>query len=248
MINTIVVIKKLLIYLSTFDVSIISLKNFTLILFILSVISYSGIISDDVFSTSDVISNLSNSSFMSNITGKDVDYFQYIDSVEGFSINYPKNWLIGSSNQERTLTLNLDYPKLVFFYSPNNTESFSIYSHKIQYNFFNDLVNIFANLKQNPKSMLDGFAITYFQKILDKKLENFNYIKSESGEVILKNNLPARVIVFEFKNGDKTYKNLSVLTIKNNKVYILNYLSEKDIYSKNFYIARSFIDSLKFFK
>ncbi|MBA3750478.1 MAG: hypothetical protein H0X03_06235 [Nitrosopumilus sp.] len=248
MINTIVVIKKSSMYLSTYDVSNRSIKNLALILFVLFVFSYIVCISDKAFPTPESSSNLSNSSFVYNITDKDFDYFQYVDSVEGFSMNYPKNWLIGSSNQPRTMTLDLGYPKLISFYSPNNTESFSIYSHEIQYNFFNDLINIFANLKQNPKSTLDGFAITFFQKILDKKLENFNYIKSESGEVILKNNLPARVLVLEFENVDKTYKVLSVLTIKSNNVYILEYLSEKDIYSKNFYIARSFIDSLKFFK
>jgi hypothetical protein len=188
---------------------------------------------------------LSNSSFVSNSTSKDINYLQYVDPVEEFSINYTSDWLIGSSNQIQPLPVLLDYPELVFFYPLNDLQRFAVYSHKLQYNFFDDLVNIFTASEQNQKSTLEGFAITFFQNLLNKKLENFNYIKSESGEVILKNDLPARVIVFEFLQGNKAYKVLSVLTIKNDKAFILEYFSEKNVYSKNFDIARSFIDSFK---
>jgi hypothetical protein len=165
--------------------------------------------------------------------------------MEGFSINYTDDWLVGSLNQIQPLPLILDYRELVFFYPLNDLQRFAVYSHKLQYNFFDDLVNIFTDQEQNQKSTLDGFAITFFQKLLDKKLENFNYIKSESGEVILKNDLPARVIVFEFIQENKVYKVLTILTIKNDRVFILEYSSEKDVYSKSFNIARSFIDSFK---
>ena len=98
--------------------------------------------------------------------------------MEGFTVNYPKNWLVGSLNQVTHLELDPDYRELVFFHSPDDAHRFSLYSHKLNYNFFNDPVNIFANYEQNQKSILDGFAITFFQKILDKKLENFNFKKS----------------------------------------------------------------------
>jgi hypothetical protein len=189
--------------------------------------------------------SLSNSSFISNSTTKSVNYLQYVNPAGGFSINYTSTWLIGSSNQVQPLPLFLDYTELVFFYPLNDLQRFAIYSHKLQYNFFDDIVNIFTDREQNQKSTLDGFAITFFQNLLNNKLENFNYIKSESGDVILKNDLPARVIVFEFMHEDKVYKVLTVLTIKNDKAFILEYTSEKNVYSKNFYIARSFIDSFK---
>ena len=57
-------------------------------------------------------------------------------------------------------------------------------------------------------------SLNYFQKILDKKLENFNFIKSESGEVVIKNNLSSKVVVFEITKEDKINKVLSVLLVK----------------------------------
>ena len=246
MMNTDVCIKKSLFYLSSFLANCVFPKSLILILLILSVF-YSIEIVNAMASpyVKDDDAYLSNSSFVSNSTSKNINYLQYVDPVEGFSINYTSNWLIGSLNQIQPLPVLLDYPELVFFYPLNDLQRFAVYSHKLQYNFFDDLVNIFTAREQNQKSTLDGFAITFFQKLLNKKLESFNYIKSESGEVILKNDLPARVIVFEFLQGNKDYKVLSVLTIKNDKAFILEYFSEKNDYSKNFNIARSFIDSFE---
>jgi hypothetical protein len=52
---------------------------------------------------------------------------------------------------------------------------------------------------------------------MDKELENFVFKKSEPGEVVSKNNLPSRVIVFEFTSGDKINKVLCVLIVKDKK-------------------------------
>src|SRR5215210_1733624 len=186
MINTIFCIRESILYLRSFFANYVFLKGLILVLLVLSVF-YSTLIIYAMASPSsnDNFQYLSNSSFMSNSTTKNINYLEYVDPVEGFSINYTDNWLIGSLNQIQPLPIFLDYPELVFFYPLNDLQRFAVYSHKLQYNFFDDLVNIFTDREQNQKSTLDGFAITFFQKLLNKKLENFNYIKSESGEVIL---------------------------------------------------------------
>ncbi len=241
-------IKKSIIYLNAICVYDVFTKNYILLFFILSIFYFVVPNWVSVFASSSNLSNSSTPSFIFNSPNKDITYYNYVNSVEGFTVNYPKNWLVGSLNQGKPLKLDLGYKELVFFHSPNDTQHFSIYSHKLHHNFFSDLVNIFANYEQNQKSILDGFAITFFQKILDKKLENFNFKKSESGEAVLKNSIPSRVIVFEFTSGDKINKVLCVLIVKDKKIYILKYESEKDAYSKNFYFVRSFIDSLTFKK
>jgi len=246
MIDTIVCIKKIKLCLRSFFVDCAFLKFVIFALLILSVFySNTFVPAMALPSLDDNITYASNSSFISNGTSKNINFLQYVNSMEGFSINYTDDWRVGSLNQIQPLPLILDYRESVFFYHLNDLQGFAVYSHKLQYNFFDDLVNIFTDQVQNQKSTLDGFAITFFQKLLDKKLENFNYIKSESGEVILKNDLPARVIVFEFMRENKVYKVLTILTIKNDRVFILEYSSEKDVYSKSFNIARSFIDSFK---
>ncbi len=246
MINTIGCIKEITLYLRSFFVSCEFLKSLILVSLILFVF-YSSLFMSAMASPflNDNITYLSNSSFVSNDTTKNINYLQYVNSIEGFSINYTNDWLMGSSNQVQPLPRIMDYHELAFFYPLDDLQRFAIYSHKLQYNFFDDLVNIFSDREQNQKSALDGFAITFFQKLLDKKLENFNYIKSESGEVILQNDLPARVIVFEFMQENKVYKVLTILTMKNDRAFILEYSSEKDVYYKSFNIARSFVDSFK---
>jgi hypothetical protein len=241
-------IKMSIMYLNAICVHDVSPKTYILLFIVLSIFYFVVPNWISAFASSSNLSIASNSSFIFNSTNKDINYYNYVNSVEGFTVNYPKNWLVGSLNPVTHLELDPDYRELVFFHSPDDAQRFSIYSHKLNYNFFNDLVNIFANYKQNQKSILDGFAITFFQKILDKKLENFNFKKSESGEVVLKNNLPSRVIVFEFTSGDKINKVICVLIVKDKKIYILEYESDKNAHSKNFNFVRSFIDSLKFIK
>jgi hypothetical protein len=72
----------------------VSLKNLFFVVFYF--VMPNGV---SAFASSSNLSSSPNSSFIFDSTNKDINYYNYVNSVEGFTVNYSNNWHVGFFNQ-----------------------------------------------------------------------------------------------------------------------------------------------------
>lgn len=148
-------------------------------------------------------------------------YLTYENPADGIRIKYPAGWV----KEE------LQSPSRTLFYSPPESES----------DTFSEQVNILIDDRFTQPITLDE----YEELILDQLKYFFtDYNIISTGETTLANN-PALEMVYTATQEKSTAKILQVFTIKNNKVYVITFVSEPREYSDYFGTAQEMINSFE---
>ncbi len=151
------------------------------------------------------------------------DLFVYENASAGVKMNYPADW----DKRENIGSL------LVAFTSGKEDSND---------NFQENLNVAVQNMTDETRFTLDEYTGAIISSYKEQ-LEDFNLLESAPATLV---NFPASKIVYTAKNSDKvSLKLMMVLTIKDNKVYMVTFAAAEDKYEKFLPGAMTIVDSLE---
>ncbi len=152
------------------------------------------------------------------------DFSTYSNTAYGFKIEYPHNWKKFEKEElkEKTGPINA----VAGFLAPEEA---------VVYVVVHDLMN-------NPVTLKEYIKID--TEDMRKFPEEVNIIEPYS-ETILANNLAYKIVTTGRKIQD--HKMMNIVTVKNNKLYVISYLAEIDVYTKFLDSVQKMLDSFEIF-
>ncbi len=177
------------------------------------------LIVDTAFNTINVFNPSSPSSTTTDISEK---FQKYEDTEYGINLKYPPNW----KKKERA---DIWGKQVIFVPQPKNDSDTSTE---------NVSVTIEVEVLQQLQT-LDEYTELYVKDtIKPQEVKDFQKNKYE-----LSTSDAYKIVFTKADEPSKSTKNLRILTIQNNKAYIISYTAEPDKYSKYLETAKKIIDS-----
>lgn len=155
-------------------------------------------------------------------------FLTYENSIYGITIQYPSDWIA----DERDYPADHNGSKVVGFLSPSETDSSK----------FEDRLLIEMH-ELHPPTDIDNYAHNHIDNIRAKVSIPSNFTLIESTPITLEGNA-AKKIIYRTKSTEDQVKTMEVLTIRNDKSFIITYSSISSKYDSYLPIVEKRIESI----
>ncbi|HET7148736.1 MAG TPA: PsbP-related protein [Candidatus Nitrosopolaris sp.] len=183
-------------------------------------------------------------------TPNSVHFIVYENSTYGIKMQYPSNWQkiqTGETNKADRVIVEFKLPasvggKLV---AKKNQTMLSILIHKLPpQNMMGNLLSFFDK-EGSQKISLEAFVLSHLTNLLTI-LPDFHLFKAESGGATLGDTTPAHKLVYSYRGEgrDDVAKGMEILTVKDDKGYIIRYMTEERKYFDYLPSIQSTINSI----
>lgn len=219
----------------------LSVFSTALFVFFLILVPLSPILA---FNTSANNNNLQNATTITTTTSKEQsnNLLSYINSTHGIKIQYPSDWNLveRGDNGYHMLNVIVEFlqPGQNKYYSPNISASHNSLRLSVEdYSTFEETQ--YNNIKDNQlqtigNNRLGSIGISCPGFDLKSYIRNATLAGS-----------PAYQISFDYSYLDNNKKATEIWTVKDNKVYIINYVANEQVYDITVPVVQKIIDSFE---
>jgi hypothetical protein len=182
-------------------------------------------------------STLNNANDKNTTANTGSNYLTYNNPILGIRMQYPADWSV----QEYAYNNSAAYNVVAGFYSPSKTGSQIGNVSGVSGNFIPYLdILVFTS---NGMSLND-----IVQQRINNFLNNSNFVidNNESKPFAIKGNHPAQMLVYSVTvGGDEFFRKIQAWTIFDDKVYVITFTSQQDLFSKYVPIVEKMINSFE---